>query len=288
MELAAPPKHITQKAHEGDPEHLKRLSKLRHGEHADVEDLWEYTQDLLYTEIQGPLLAYLLPRCLEAWREDLRGKSGYGGFVEQFYPVLANRHVFDRHLTSSQTSAVSEFMRASILEEIDEQRGLAYQGMKVRPYRWINALTTYGVLLPDMDRLWNALWNVSTVGRAIAVVQYISCLMYPDDGNPIFAPWTRDGGGGPPCLWEYEGHLYENSWLEPNVSFLKQSLNLGDASNALHQAVQRLVSQPEHSVAQKVQMDIPLCNETLSARCSELPRLLETIQEPTTMLEWSR
>ena len=35
------------------------------------------------------LFAYLLPLCLEAWRDDLRGTHcGYGGFVEHFYPVL--------------------------------------------------------------------------------------------------------------------------------------------------------------------------------------------------------
>src|SRR6267154_6529657 len=126
MKLAPAPKHITQEAYEGNLAHLKRLSQLRPGEQAELKDLWEYTQDLLYTEIQGPLLAFLLPFCLDAWREDLRGKSGYGGFVENFYPVLANRHVFDRYLTATQTAAVSEFMRTSILEEIDEQRGLAY------------------------------------------------------------------------------------------------------------------------------------------------------------------
>ena len=33
------------------------------------------------------LFAYLLPFCLEAWRDDLSGIAGYGGFVEYFYPV---------------------------------------------------------------------------------------------------------------------------------------------------------------------------------------------------------
>jgi hypothetical protein len=86
---------------------------------AEASDLWEYTQDLLYNEIQGSLLAYLLPFCLEAWRDDLRGTHrGYGGFVEHFYPVLANRRVFETHLTPQQSAAVSEFMRQSILEEL--------------------------------------------------------------------------------------------------------------------------------------------------------------------------
>src|ERR1700722_20956575 len=91
----SPPKKITQEAFDRDDAHLHRLGNLRPGERADAADLWDYTQDLLYTEIQGPLLVYLLPFCLEAWRDDLIGiNGGYGGFVEYFYPVLANRGIF--------------------------------------------------------------------------------------------------------------------------------------------------------------------------------------------------
>lgn len=56
---SSPPLPITQEAFEGDPAHLQRLGKLHPGERADARDLWEYTQDLLYTDIQGSLLVYL-------------------------------------------------------------------------------------------------------------------------------------------------------------------------------------------------------------------------------------
>ena len=116
---SAPPKQITQEPFDSSPKHLSRLGRLLPGDRPEVGDLWEYTQDLLYSnEIQRALLRYLLPFCLSAWRDDLRGvHSGYGGFVEHFYPVLANKHIFDELLTPSQTMAVSEFTRASILEE---------------------------------------------------------------------------------------------------------------------------------------------------------------------------
>ncbi len=285
----APPKQITQSAFEGDPKHLRRLVQLRPGDRAKVRDLWDYTQDLLYTDIQSSLLTYLMPFCLEAWREDLRGTdSGFSGFVEHFYSVLANKHVFDRHLRPLQSAAVSEFMRESILEEIEGQRGLSYQGKGARPYRWITALTTHGVLMPDMDRLWTAWWSNDTVGRAIGTVQYISCLMYPANENPVFAPWTPDGGGGPPCLWEFGGHLYTHRWLEANVRFLRETLNAQAATDALTTAVGRLTGEPEHEVAAEVQEDLPLCAETLAGRCAELPHLLETTQEVGKLLEWAR
>jgi len=283
-----PPEKITQEAHEGNPKHLHRLVRVRPGEGPDVSDLWEYMQDVLYTEIQGPLFAYLLPSCLEAWRDDLRGtRSEYGGFVEYFYPLLAKKEVFDQLLTPAQRIAVSQFMRESMLEEIDDQRGLTYAGSGARPYRWIAALATQGVLLPDIDLLWKAWWTVATTGRAIAVVQYLSCLMYPLGENPVFAPWTREAGGGPPCLWEFAGHLYAHRWREENIRFLRETLHPSGASEALCQAVDRLVNEPEYPIAAEVQADLPLCADTLTARCAELPHLLEITHESGRIFEWS-
>ena len=93
-------------------------------------------EDLRYTEIQTSLFVYLLPVCLEMWRNDMRGvDTSCAGVVEHFYPVLADRHVFDVHLTTKQTAVVSDFMRRTILEEIGEQRGMAFQGSGARPYR---------------------------------------------------------------------------------------------------------------------------------------------------------
>jgi hypothetical protein len=284
-----PPDRITQEAYDSTPKHLRRLARLCSGDKPEVRDLWEYTQDLLYGgEIQTTLLAFVLPFCLEAWREDLRGiNNGYGGFVEHFYPVLANKHVFDSHLTPGQANAVSDFMRASILEEIDDQRGLNFRGKATRPYRWIGSLTTYGVLLPDIERLWREWWSIDTMGKAVAAVQYISCLMYGEDENPVFAPWTRDGGGGPPCLWDFEGHLYQHCWLEGNVVFLREALNPEATRKALELSVAKLAAEPESDVARRIREDWPLCEETVASRCEELPRLFATVREASKGFEWS-
>jgi hypothetical protein len=285
--VTRPPEKVTQEAFEGNDRHLRRLARLRPGEVADGDDLWEYVHDLRNTDIQTPLFVYLLPFCLEVWRDDLRGVESHGGMVEHFYAVLADRHVFDLQLNESQGEAVSEFMRQAILEEIDNQRGLTYHGSRAKPYRWFRALTTYAVLRPDVGRLWNLWWTLETVGRAVAAVQYISCLMYGENENPVFAPWTRDGGGGPPVLWEFEGHLYSHRWLQPNVDFLKETVTFQRVDKVLASAVVRLAGEPEHDIATTVRNDFPLCDTTVRLRCSELPRLLETVQDSTTELSWS-
>jgi hypothetical protein len=281
------PDKITQEAFEGNDRHLRRLVRLLPGEEPDGDDLWDYIHDLRYADIQGPLLAYLLPFCLKAWRDDLRGIEGHGGTIEHFYSVLADREIFDSHLSARQAEAVSEFIRQAILEEMDDQKGLKFQGSRAKPYRWFRALTTYAVIRPDLSRLWNAWWTLETVGRAIAALQYISCLMYGENENPVFAPWTADAGGGPPCLWEFEGHLYSHRWLQGNVDFLKQTLTVQRVSEVIERAVERLVGQPEYDMATTVRDDFPLCDATLRPRCAELPHLLETVQHSTTQLSWS-
>lgn len=286
---ATPPRQITQEAYEGDPKHLRRLARLGADDVPRPSDLWDYTQDLLYTEIQGDLFAYLLPFCLEIWREDLLGTNrGAGGFVEQLYPVLANRDVFRKYLTAAQIQAVSQFMRESILEEIDNQRGLFYEGMGSRPYRWTTAISTYGVVLSDISLLWDEWWRLATVGRAVATVQYVSCLMYPGGENPVFAAWTRERGGGPPCLWEFGGHLYTNRWLEQNVRFLSEVLNPRNVSDLLARAVTKLVGQPEHAMAREIHSDLSLCQDTLASRCTRLPEILETTQQAGVLLDWTK
>ncbi|HEY6768845.1 MAG TPA: hypothetical protein VI386_29160 [Candidatus Sulfotelmatobacter sp.] len=262
---------------------------MTRGDSADASDLWQYTDSVLYGfNVQTQLLGYVLPFCLKAWREDILGThNGYGGFVEYFYPMLANKGVLDLHLDSSQSAAVADFMRATILEEIDAQHGLTYRN-KGAPYRWITALTTYGVLLPDLELLWNSWWSVETVGRATAVVQYVSCLLYAENENSVFSPWTPDDGGGPPCLWEFGGHLYSHRWLTANVAFLKTALTPQAVIDILNKAVGKLADDESYQTAQKVQEDIPLFIETLRSRCDELPKILGTRDEISKAVDWKR
>jgi hypothetical protein len=153
---------------------------------------------------------------------------------------------------------------------------LTYRGKGARPYRWIAALTTYGVVLPDMELLWDSWWSLETIGRATATVQYISCLMYSANENPVFAPWTSDEGGGPPSLWEFEGHLYSHKWLPANVAFLKRALTPQRVVEVLTKAVSELADDEAAPTALGIQEDIPLCMDILKLRCKELPRILET------------
>jgi hypothetical protein len=91
-----------------------------------------------------------------------------------------------------------EFMRDSILDRMDEEHDLKFSGMRASPYKWVRVLCSFAVIFPDIRDLWQRWWKKETKGRAICVLQYISCLLYEADSNPIFSPWTPAGRGGPP------------------------------------------------------------------------------------------
>lgn len=289
-----PPRTITQSAFDGDPAHLERLANLHLGQRITGIDLADYVDDVLYGDVQASLLVHALPFCLRAWHDYLRDeKFECPGFAELFYTVLARKEVFAGVLTDDQRKAVLEFMKDSILEEIDAQERLRFEGYPATPYRWIRALMTYGVIAPDIERLWMDWWSISTSGRAIAAVQYISCLVYPKDLNPVFAPWTRERGGGPPCLWEFDGYLYESTWQIQNVEFLQKLLcDPNVVVSVVSRAVDRLSQHSGLQTAQRLLADSQSSSanlklrspaETLSDRLLVLPGILA---EPQNTYLW--
>jgi hypothetical protein len=282
------PLEIHQRAFDGDEEHLHRLIQLEPGQRAAPGDLVDYCLDFEYNEVQRDLLRYVFPFCLQAWEDDLRGRcDGYGAFIEYFYPALLGGRVFEEILSPSEVTAVADYFRSGILREVDEQRGLQYASSRARPYRWFRAFATYGVLLRDIQQLWSAWWAVETIGRAVAVLQYISCLIYDDRSNPVFERWTCDQGGGPPILWEYEGHLYDVRWLEPNVVFLRKELTGKRLRQVIDYAVARLRGEPESATANRISRDLDASARVVESRCQELPDFLGKVQQSPADLHWS-
>ena len=266
-----PPAQLKQEPFEGNDAYLRRLFRLRPGDKPNAGDIGEYIRhDLCYGTVQTDLFAYLLPFCLETWRDDLKGVTGQGGTVEYLYPVLANSELLNRSLSPAQQEIVFGYIREGILEEIDAQRGLTFRGSAARPHRWIGELTTYGVLQADLEILWRDWWNIESIGRAVSVVQYVSCLMYPENENPIFSPWTPNEGGGPPSLMLFEGHLYSHRWLEPNLEFLRRVLSPESIQAVLVRSVARLEGEPEEAMARLVGEDFPSTAETVRVHCNKM------------------
>jgi hypothetical protein len=283
------PKSITQVPFDHDDSHYARLCAAALGEtKASGRDLIDYALDITYQPLQRDLFVFLLPLCIEAWRDELLGhRRGYGGFVEQLYPALVRSRCLETQLPPEARDAVVAAMRAAIVEAIDRERQLSFEGMGATPYRWVGAFVTHGGLAPDIDALWAAWWELGTPGRAVAALQLASCLMYDDRANPVFAAWTPERGGGPPSLWQYAGHLYEDRWLPENVSFLERTLDATYIGERVEAAAAALAGEPTYEMARAIAGDLGDRRELLAQRCEELPRMLATPGTPGEIRRWS-
>lgn len=268
------PSAITHKPFDYDTSHYERL--CRSNAKPDPVDLYSYADDLMYQEIQTELLLFLLPVCLSAWQADLMAshESEYAGFVEQFSAALAKHAGFQHLLSPPHRRAVSKFMRYAILDKIDLERELAFSGMRASPYSWIYTIGTFGTAFPEISDLWEEWWSCPTIGRACGVLQYTSVLMYPDNKNPIFSPWTTDAGGGAPALWETDGHIFDQSWLPENVEFMRAILTPNYVRNSISKAASILRAESGSLIPQMMIADFDSASTFVELRIEELIQYL--------------
>jgi len=270
-----PPTTITQEPFDYDSSHYWRLL-IRPDAKPAPADLYCYAEDLMYQDIQRDLFLALLPKCLSAWQEDLMKshESDYAGFVEQFSAALAKHAGFRDLLSSKGYTAVSEFMLSAILDKIEQERGLSFSGMRASPYSWIYTIGTFGAVFPTVSDLWKQWWNCSSVGRSCAVLQYASVLMYPDEKNPIFSPWTPDAGGGAPVPWESDGHIFDQSWLTENIHFLRATLTPSYVRDRVRAAAATLQAETDSLVPDLMVTDFESRSTFVELRIEELIQYL--------------
>ncbi len=273
------PAEIRQEPFDYDPGHYARICSLD-GNRPNAGDLIDYSMDMTYMELQPDLLRHLLPVLLEAWRIDLfeGDGAGYTGFVAYFWPALLQVKVLSKGLTETEWTLINRFIRDTILDRLDAETSLSFSGMGASPYQWIYALGAFGVVFDDIESLWIEWWRTKTQGHAVAAFQYASALLYEKDKNPVFAPWTRDKGGGPPCLWECGCHIYHKGWQEENIQFVRRTLSAEYIGERLQAADNMIVDAKPKSTATRILADLPDQSALLSLRTEELPVRLREME----------
>lgn len=272
-----PPKKISQEAYEFKTDHLRRLMSCNN-ELPEAGDLHNYAEDIAFVEeIQTDLFIYLLPVYLRTWRSDLMSNdedfdNGAGVFL--LTHTLARQQLLHRILKPKQVHAVMVFMRDSILDRIDQEDNLV-----VTPHNsnqangWLSGLGDFAVIFPDLPSLWQTWWTIETPGQAVAALQYLSVLMYEDDLNPIYVPWTKQHGGGPPGFGS-TNCLVDRPWQAENVSFLQRTLTADFFHEALERAAATLSGVADSPVPTKMLSDFESQRPVLESRLQALPGML--------------
>jgi hypothetical protein len=161
--------------------------------------------------------------------------------------------------------------------QADLEDSLHFAGMGATPYRWVEAFVSYGTVFSDVEILWTEWWQMNTSGHAVAAFQYASALMYEDDKNPVFDPWTRERGGGPPALWACCGMMFDVGWKQENLDFLKTILSTDYLEQKLRSAFDRIQNETVKMTASQILEDFPGQRTRLELRIQQLPNLLADV-----------
>ncbi len=281
------PGEFVQEPLDGDAAHYARLCAFDGRALPRPRDFGDYTDDICHMpKVQAALFAHLLPVCLAVWRHDLMHDhhSDFAGSVETFQSALARRPLLDDCLTPAQRAAVVAFMRDALLDRIDREKSLSHAGQYATAYAWFFRLGAFAVMFPELEALWRAWWRFETPGQAVAALQYASCLLYEDRDNPIFAPWTREDGGGTPGLWETDGQLFDGQWHTENVLFFMETVTPEYLHNALGRAKGVLTGVLDSEIPARLLAEFAAQRPLLEHRLAVLPDILSQPYDAT--LEW--
>lgn len=265
-----PPRQITQEPLDRDPSHYARLCDR--AQPASLSDLCDYADDLRFCPpIQVELLVYLLPTCLHAWQQSLTAVDGrYDTYIERIDGALAHHAGFRELLKPRKYDAVGQFVREALLQRISLETSLRFERPQEAPYKWIAALATVGTAFPIVGDLWSRWWACSNDGHARGVLQYLSLLMYPDDGHPVFVRSPPQPGARPPLPWQPRGFVFDECWLPENVDFLRTTLTPEYARQSLLTACARLEGKDDSGNAQRMLADFDKARPRLELRIEEL------------------
>jgi hypothetical protein len=222
--------------------------------------------------------------CLWDWHLTLQANESCSHGDSEFHYGLVRGDVVEKMLSPGQRVEVFAFLRDSMLDRLDQERGFIYAGVRTPAFGWIGRLNSLGLVMPQMERLWSDWWTLSTPGQSVAAIQYISGLMYDSDENPLFGKWTPDEGGGAPFIAGDDSFVSHEGWLPTNLQFIRGALTLDYVRSTLERAVKFLDSEPEAEKALGIQRDFPARVEIVERRLCELPDLLA---KPCGEREWS-
>lgn len=279
------PAAIRQQPLDYDPAHYRRLCDL--SKRPSNIDLFKYMEDYRYVaETQPDLLKFLLPRLLQAWGEELLDLANdYAGFAEHCLAAFASKPLHPAYLDEDQFRAASRYVEALILERMALETSLRHVGMRSSPYKWFYALGSFAVVFPHLKGLWEKWWGMSREPHALCAAQYLSCLLYEDEENPVFSPWTPLGGGGAPSLWETDGHIFDQGTLPENISFLEKTLTVDYAKEHLALARTVIVRPDNRSIVDRMLADFDSKCSLLEHRLKALPLLLA--QPKANVMKWT-
>lgn len=270
---APPPREVWESQFDYCDEELRRIARKPYRE-IERADLWYYFHDLAYVDLQPDLFAYLFPVCLMDWHATLHDNESCARGDSEFHYGLRQGNVLAKMLTAEQRQHVVEFFRDSFLERLDAEPIAIAPSINKFVNSWIYRFNSLAYVIERLDVLWEPWWAATTRGRAVAVLKYASGFACSLDENPVIAFGTdtprRDG----PYLYENDSYIYDASWPEPNLRFLREVLTYDYLVARVEAATRRLAGEPGERFGELVTTELLWNQPRAERRIEDLLRKL--------------
>lgn len=282
-----PPLSVSEKAFDYDQAPLLHLAKRRLGATpADQYGLIDYALDLKYVlPLQKDLMLHCLPLCLETWQYCLIHKAE-SRFVEEFHSALAAKPNVIRETAGDDVSQLFFcFMKDSILASMNGKKYLFHEGQGAYSHIWIRHFASLGTFCNKIETIISEWKKLDTVGLAICFLKYLSVLIYEENNNPVFMPWTPKDGGGSPCLWEYDSTGFGERWSNRNIESLKRFLEWEELMRCSEALLNIMQNHKNYPIAQQVILDLKKNKNKIESRTGDLCEYLSLPSE-SGLWEW--
>lgn len=231
-----------------------------------ASDFWGYVD----TCVPGCMedMRYLLPPLLRIWEQSINQVDD--AFAYHFHNKLLQLGLFKKNLHGPLEPAVTSFMRRALSERIARESSLEVKGRQAT-HDWVGNFNAFGAFTYSFPQLWEEVWAAEQRGHAVAVLQYISALVFDEGDNPIFAEWQRKGGGGPLSVRSVNFDQEGAAWLEGNMEFLAQRLHVEYLLERLAAIEQRYARDEVAAMSAQIRDGIAERRDVVAQRCRALP-----------------
>lgn len=229
-------------------------------------DFWGYVDTCVTGCMED--MRYLLPPMLRIWEQSLYERDA--AFTYHFHNKLLELDIFSKSLHGLLGGAASGFMRRALSERIASESSLDVEGRQAT-HDWVGEFNAFAAFSYSFPELWGEVWSAEQRGHAVAILQYISSLVFDEDTNPIFAEWSRQGGGGPLHIQGVNFDRDGAAWLPGNMEFLAKTLNVEYLLERLNAIEQRYPDDELSSMAARIREGILARRDVVAQRCRELP-----------------
>lgn len=267
--LGAEPKPgpIWQKQFDGMDETLRKIAQC---DWQDIQaaDLWEYTLDMAYQDLQPDLFRHVFPACLKFWYDTLMADESAEVGDSDLHRSLIRGNILARMLNEAERQRLLGFFVEGMLDRMDLERG--FEGGAGSASAWISRFNSLGLVAPVIPALWTNWWSMKTPGSAICAVQYASGLIYCRGENPLYPARTPMDGGGGPDMTEWDAQVFDSVWCDSNLAFLRSILSPGYVIERMAFAATVLSGAPEAGIAERLARDARDRDDILYIRVEDM------------------